>query len=135
MPVPPAKEVPRDKRAKLVIARASDHGNEPDSLPPGTEYALDTSPVAFGLAAAGVAKREHALYIDGIARNHAYFELRERDWFVVDTGGGIWVARKKVSEHKLTDGDRVALGPIGDPNADDGSGIVFNFETLPYKPF
>ena len=130
MPVPPVKEVPREKRAKLVIVRALDNGSEPDKLPPGTEYALDTSPVVFGLNVTGATKREHALYIEGVGRAHAFFELRERDWYVCDNASpsGTWVSRKKVSEHKLAEGDRIALGPIGDPNADDGSGLVLEFQ-------
>ena len=47
---------------------------------------------------------------------------------------GTWVARKKVSEHKLAEGDRIALGPIGDPNVDDGSGIVLEFEKVFLMP-
>jgi hypothetical protein len=129
MPVPPAKEVPRDKRSKLAIVRASDHGSEPDQLPPGTEYPLDTSPVVFGLSATGTSKREHTLYLEGLARPHAYFELRDDGWWVCDAGStsGTWVARKKVSAHKLANGERVALGSIGDPDADDGSGVVLEF--------
>ena len=129
MPIPSAKDIPPDRKAKLKVVRASDQGREPDSVPPGTEYKLDTSPVVFGLNASGAAKREHALYIEGLGRAHAYFELRERDWYVCDNGSpsGTWVARKKISEHKLSDGDRISLGPIGDPNADDGSGVVLEF--------
>src|SRR5882724_8197500 len=123
MAIPPAKEVLRAHRGKLVVVRALDSGNEPSQLPPGTEFSLERSPVVFGLTDAGLPdKRDHAIYLEGLGRPHAYFELRERFWYVCDAGSssGTWVARKKIGEHKLTDGDRIALGAIGDPNADDG---------------
>jgi hypothetical protein len=135
-PIPAAREVLREKRAKLVVVRALDHGNEPDKWPPGTELALDRSPVVFGLTDTGLPdKRDHALYLEGLGRPHAYFELRDKTWFVCDAGStsGTWVARKKVTEHKLTDGDRIALGAIGDPNVDDGSGVVLEYVVLPYS--
>ena len=134
--IPGPKEVLREKRAKLVVVRALDHGDEPSKLPPGTEFALDRSPVVFGLSDNGLPdKRDHALYLEGLGRPHAWFELRDKQWWVCDgnTASGTWVQRKKIGDHKLTDGDRIALGAIGDPNADDGSGVVLEYVVLPYS--
>jgi hypothetical protein len=130
MTIPAAKECPLERRAKLVLRRARDSGAEPDSLPPGTEYPLHRSPVVFGMSTAGLPdKRDHALYLDGLGRPHAYFELRDKDWWVCDESSpsGTWVGGAKVRERKLADGDRIALGAIGDPGADEGSGVVLEF--------
>ncbi len=49
------------------------------------------------------------------------------------SSSGTWVTRKKIGDHKLTDGDRIALGKIGDPQADEGSGVVLEYVVLPYS--
>lgn len=76
----------------------------------GKRFVLDSSPVRIGRGS----ENHIVLEGDSVSRRHAHLEQRDAHWLCVDDGStnGTYVNDEQIlREHRLTNGDRLKVGP------------------------
>jgi pSer/pThr/pTyr-binding forkhead associated (FHA) protein len=93
---------PHRKLPHLVVADSTGR------IPLGARVALTHSPMILGRTA-GADILVPSLYV---ARRHCRFERREGAWWIADvqSSGGVYVNDLRITEHRLSPGDRIHLG-------------------------
>lgn len=100
-------------------------GHSAHNPPDGVVRVLDRSPFRVGC----YLEADLFFSAHGISRMHASFEVENGVWRVRDMEStfGTWVAGARATNHELADGERILIGPLGDPDEGVQTGIVLEF--------
>src|SRR5438128_2114645 len=101
-----------DEQKSLVVVETWDASK----LPIGTPFSLDRTPSWVGANGGCIPNRANEIVLGpGTASgSHGYFELRGREWWIVefDATDGTFVNGERCTERRLVDGDRVRFGSV-----------------------
>jgi pSer/pThr/pTyr-binding forkhead associated (FHA) protein len=114
---------------RLTILALHDDRTDPRNPAVGSQYEMNHAPYSLGNFCT---QSQHIMVSTrGISRLHTLFTVEDGAWWAECMGStfGTWIGGERVTRRKLVDGDRITVGPLGDPESatDSSNGIVLEF--------